>query len=198
MTIKNICIFEVFFFHSKNIDDAETLNVLEPYSTIEMSGTISDLQALQHDQSLRHSANHRILFKSYPDNKHIYMQNEVSVENADTSEDDSNDDVTTWCDYSNKLDFALKLGYHEAQLKRVLLHNGPHVSKDVLLGDLIGLDKDKGFDECTYDEANNTGYHEQQIRTHSMATSEDMAVVEDDPESNLRYIVIDGSNVAMR
>ena len=139
----------------------------------------------------------------------------MSIENVDSPDEDAADitgeeDVTTWCDYSNKLDFALKLGYQEAQLRAVLLEQGPHVTQNVLLRELIGLDKNRqrGSDGCDDDalDNNNTGYEEEHLkldmdekafRTHSPTPADDITV-EDDPESNRRYIVIDGSNVAMR
>ncbi|PRD26812.1 UNVERIFIED_CONTAM: ribonuclease ZC3H12C [Trichonephila clavipes] len=102
--------------------------------------------------------------------------------------------------YTNRVEFALKLGYTEKQVQTALQKLGPQPSQNELLAELIRL----GASSST------ASYRTHSPSRTSERTDDTMAVIDhfdagsmqsgvdlDDP-SNLRHIVIDGSNVAMR
>ena len=92
--------------------------------------------------------------------------------------------------YTSRVEFALKLGYTESQVQVALQKLGPQPSQNELLAELIKLG------------ASSSGLyqHSPKERTEELSSELEGLEIEqnlDDP-SNLRHIVIDGSNVAMR
>jgi len=134
-------------------------------------------------------------------------------------------DISKWPDYENKVKFSLKLGYTEEQLRTVLARLGPDIRQNELLGELISLGS-VDYNEHSEPDGDEEGKStpspepaegtikqeegEEHVASHaslevksslgdagvfqSRNTSDDPA----DSSSNLRPIVIDGSNVAMR
>lgn len=94
--------------------------------------------------------------------------------------------------YTSRVEFALKLGYTESQVQVALQKLGPQPSQNELLSELIKLG------------ASSSGLYQQSPKDRSEEIASELESLEitseqnlDDP-SNLRHIVIDGSNVAMR
>lgn len=94
--------------------------------------------------------------------------------------------------YTSRVEFALKLGYTESQVQVALQKLGPQPSQNELLSELIKLG------------ASSSGFYQQSPKDRTEEIASELESLEitseqnlDDP-SNLRHIVIDGSNVAMR
>lgn len=87
--------------------------------------------------------------------------------------------VTAGPQYSSRLEFAVKLGYTEAQVQQALRRLGPQPGQNELLAELVRL----GAREQSGDAA---------PRSDPLSSSASQAA-----EDPLRPIVIDGSNVAM-
>ncbi|XP_054709099.1 uncharacterized protein LOC129218802 [Uloborus diversus] len=115
----------------------------------------------------------------------------------DPNVDDSSrlDAILADPNYTSRVEFALKLGYTESQVQIALQKLGTNPSQNELLAELIKLGAaSAGFfqppspprkpgDESSAEPEGYEGYVAESLQ--------------DDP-SNLRHIVIDGSNVAMR
>ena len=114
------------------------------------------------------------------------------------SDDERGEEIKKDPDYPNKVEFALKLGYSEYDLLQVLVKLGATAGQNELLSELIqqgsSINKDDDTDGSkepspillpeVSEEIQLFTYH----RRHSTL----------DDTTNLRPIVIDGSNVAMR
>lgn len=93
--------------------------------------------------------------------------------------------------YTSRVEFALKLGYTESQVQVALQKLGPQPSQNELLAELIKLG------------ASSSGLYQQspKDRTEDLASELEGLEITCEPSldepSNLRHIVIDGSNVAM-
>lgn len=92
--------------------------------------------------------------------------------------------------YKSKLDFAKKLGYTETQVQIVLSKLGPNPSQNELLNELILLDDNSGLNEIEQTESASAG--------NVGATGTSGGAATQSCSGNLRHIVIDGSNIAMR
>ncbi|XP_076317104.1 putative ribonuclease ZC3H12C isoform X2 [Tachypleus tridentatus] len=88
--------------------------------------------------------------------------------------------------YASRVEFALKLGYTELQVQTALQKLGPQAGQNELLAELIRLGATSRETEgtCSSDDVTNLG--SDTIHQNSRNDS-----------SNLRHIVIDGSNLAM-
>ncbi len=176
---------------------------------------------------------------------------ESQEDKVSSPETDSSEEYAQSAAYTPKVEFALKLGYSEEQLREVLHKCGRDLSQNELLSELIKLGSNpdhagkytmseasqEGVDSETSDafqtelvgdnsfsaeEQTFTVEHSQTAKSGSIAVSEETedagnafltaligsaksqeqksssASESGKEESNLRYIVIDGSNLAMR
>lgn len=89
--------------------------------------------------------------------------------------------------YSSRVEFGLKLGYSERLVQTALQKLGPNPSQNELLGELIklGAQTSRSIESVTTTTVND-------ISTSSHLSNQENSPVQ------LRNIIIDGSNVAMR
>lgn len=97
--------------------------------------------------------------------------------------------------YTTRVEFALKLGYTENQVQVALQKLGPEPSQNELLAELIKLGAASST-SLLYSPPSKDRMDDDPMAVIDHFDSGLLADV-DDP-SNLRHIVIDGSNVAMR
>lgn len=99
-------------------------------------------------------------------------------------------------EYQTKLEFALKLGYSEEQVQLVLKKLGTDALINDILGELVKLGNKTEMDQSVSNS--NTSIMREASSLESQRS--DSPLQEDVPVDgdNLRPIVIDGSNVAMR
>ena len=144
---------------------------------------------------------HRQLCRSPCLEPHILKRNEIlqdfKLEEAQIeSKEVKPPDVVK--EYQTKLEFALKLGYSEEQVQLVLNKLGTDALINDILGELVKLGNKTEADQSV----NNINATATIMREASSVESQrsDSPVQEDVPvdANNLRPIVIDGSNVAMR
>ncbi|XP_042297234.1 probable ribonuclease ZC3H12D [Sceloporus undulatus] len=98
-------------------------------------------------------------------------------------------------DQQNKLDFFHKLGYDKDQVYKVLEKLGQEASENNLLQELIQMGN-----RPQEDENGTQRFHPNPVghgSGHTLTVSQPPSEEGNDPSSNLRPIVIDGSNVAM-
>lgn len=100
--------------------------------------------------------------------------------------------------YTNRVEYALKLGYTEDQVQLALQKLGSNPEQNELLAELIRLgatcSNSKQLDELSRtDSANSLGAEATDCSKTASSSN-----FEDAESSNLHHIVIDGSNVAMR
>ncbi|GFT44388.1 probable ribonuclease ZC3H12C [Nephila pilipes] len=95
--------------------------------------------------------------------------------------------------YTNRVEFALKLGYTEKQVQTALQKLGPQPSQNELLAELIRL----GASASTASYRGHSPSRTLERTDDTMAIIDHFDGVDLDDPSNLRHIVIDGSNVAM-
>ena len=128
----------------------------------------------------------------------LKVADSVTDSSDSESDDEREEEIKKDPDYPNKVEFALKLGYSEYDLLQALLKLGATAGQNELLSELIqqgsSLNKDGETDGSKEpspvllpeesEEIQLFTYH----RRHSAL----------DDTTNLRPIVIDGSNVAMR
>jgi ribonuclease ZC3H12 len=98
-------------------------------------------------------------------------------------------------EYQTKLEFALKLGYSEEQVQLVLNKLGTDALINDILGELVKLGNKSEADQTV--SAANSVMREASPLESQRSESPTRETVADDGE-NLRPVVIDGSNVAMR
>ena len=92
-------------------------------------------------------------------------------------------------DYHQKVIYAEKLGYSETQLQKAILKVGRNAQQDILLEELVRLEKNK---------PNLTPVNPGDRRIHPVASiCPPIAIASTGEDSDLLPIVIDGSNVAM-
>lgn len=158
----------------------------------DVSRTTSDTLAAElvdKDELKRSASDHVVGFRS-------------SVQPSSSSELSSNNE------YSVKVEFALKLGYTEEQIKSVLVKLGTSLDQNALLTELINLTRTGGEaasisrtagsssnSSSTKSQLSSSG--SQHLKTPLERKPSDLDH-SGDGQSNLRAIVIDGSNVAMR
>ncbi len=142
-----------------------------------------------------------------PSNQHIIL-NSQDEDDLDSSSsevrstiDNQEQDLQSFMlstEWLNKLEKTLKLGYSEDQLKAALLKLGLHCTQNELLNELVQLGKlNQPTEEAPVTMIEETLPMLTMYRRESDAGVVDVAKGPDD-EANLRPIVIDGSNVAMR
>ena len=100
----------------------------------------------------------------------------------------SDNDVTSYPDYESKVEYTIKLGYKEHHLQEVLTQCGPDIGQNKLLNELIRV---SDGDELLLDYMPDEG--QVVVNEENCETTFDI-----DSSSNLRSVVIDGSNVALR
>jgi len=138
----------------------------------------------------------------------------VNITSPVTTDDESVDvdDLSNDPDYNSKVQFALKLGYSEDQLKTVMVKLGSCAEQNELLSELIKLDKcvksKQDVERTVSDESDKTNsgeYYESITASPLDKSSDDDFSVEPSLmrashllSENFRPVVIDGSNVAMR
>ena len=98
----------------------------------------------------------------------------------------------------NKIEFALKLGYSQEQLAVVLKKLGPNAGKNEILSELISVSEDTSDSDS--EEEWSPQHHLEPVDSENRTEFYSVDVLKEGEEelSNLRPIVIDGSNVAMR
>ncbi|XP_077485562.1 uncharacterized protein LOC144096619 isoform X2 [Amblyomma americanum] len=99
--------------------------------------------------------------------------------------------VTAGPQYASRLEFAVKLGYTEAQVQQALRRLGPQPGQNELLAELVRLGAREQHQTTTGVDSGGAGASS---RVDHPLCSSSTALAADDP---LRPIVIDGSNVAM-
>ena len=141
---------------------------------------------------------------------------QTGVEMENTHRNDSHFESSTGTDsfdYGAQMEFALKLGYSEADLQVALKTLGSNTTQNKLLGELIRLGSSGEFEdipdepddyqnvtvtiERSYNDSSDVSYRTDNDYLR-MRNSYMEPEVNRDCQSNLRPIVIDGSNVAMR
>ncbi|KAJ8003716.1 hypothetical protein DPEC_G00151250 [Dallia pectoralis] len=109
-------------------------------------------------------------------------------------------------EYQTKLEFALKLGYAEEQVRLVLAKLGPDTLINDILGELVKLGSkaqsskqltgSTSSSSCCSSSSSTCGYVEVGEAQHGRSDSPFQADLLEDKD-NLRPVVLDGSNVAM-
>jgi len=126
-----------------------------------------------------------------------------STINQDSIQDISDFDSVDKDVYYQKVEFALKLGYAEELTKKALSKIGFSACNDDLLNELIRLQQSKIVDpnvdllKESSGETSSTTSQGQGASTLAISAQENNTRIGDTTNSNLRPIVIDGSNVAM-
>lgn len=127
--------------------------------------------------------------------------NDSDKESFDNDIDDESDEILEQeiknsLDYQGKLEFAFKLGYHEADLVEALKRLDRDAGQNELLSELIKNSALRQDDE--EDEMADSGKSGKDTKdgTDNLQDSEKKFV--DDESSPFKHIIVDGSNVAMR
>lgn len=143
---------------------------------------------------------HRQLCRSPCLGPHILKRNEIfqdfKIEEAQIVPKEVKKAPDVVKEYQTKLEFALKLGYSEEQVQLVLNKLGTDALINDILGELVKLGNKTETDQ-TVTNANTSVMREaSSIESQRSESPLQQDVTEDG--DNLRPIVIDGSNVAMR
>ena len=101
--------------------------------------------------------------------------------------------ITSDPNYIKSVEFALKLGYTESQVQIALMKLGPTAGQNELLAELIKLGAGTGNTISVF-----SGVGKTLVTQMSCDTNGDEILFGDNDSHNLRPIVIDGSNVAIR
>ena len=124
-------------------------------------------------------------------------QNISDSSDSDT-DDEREEEIKKDPDYPNKVEFALKLGYSEHDLLQVLLKLGATAGQNELLSELIqqgtSISKDGDTDGSKNSSPALLSEDPEEIQLFTYHRRHSTL----DDTTNLRPIVIDGSNVAMR
>ena len=108
------------------------------------------------------------------------------------------DNLNSDFNYISKVEFGLKLGYTESQVQMALVRIGPSVTQNELLEELIKLGASDPLIKGSNQTTSNcfSGMEPDETDIDNMVSTKICDKVDDC--ENLRPIVIDGSNVAMR
>lgn len=127
--------------------------------------------------------------------KHSEILQDFKPEESQTTSKEVKKPPDVVREYQTKLEFALKLGYSEEQVQLVLNKLGTDALINDILGELVKLGN-KSEPEQTVSTINSIMRETSSLESQR-SESPMQEIVTDDGE-NLRPIVIDGSNVAMR
>jgi len=112
------------------------------------------------------------------------------------------DEITIDCNYNSKVEFGLKLGYTESQVQMALVKIGPTATQNELLEELIKLGASESIVKPS--KGSNlaspncsSGVESDESDNDNLVSIKNKCDKVEECE-NLRPIVIDGSNVAMR
>lgn len=142
---------------------------------------------------------HRQLCRSPCLETHILKRSEIlqdfKPEESQTSSKEVKKPPDVVREYQTKLEFALKLGYSEEQVQLVLNKLGTDALINDILGELVKLGN-KSEAEQTVTTINNIMRETSSLESQRCESPKQENITDDG--ENLRPIVIDGSNVAMR
>lgn len=167
----------------------------------DISRTVSDTLAAEFSEYV--SCSYNPSFQRLKEAPGSGDDHDVSDSTSDSSDEGStqpgNGHFLNDPSYSNRVEFAIKLGYTELHVQKALAKLGPQPAQNELLAELIRLASLPGGGASgssgSIAEASSidgSGLYEQHLRVHrplSLTQSDD---------NSLRQIVIDGSNVAIR
>lgn len=168
----------------------------------ESTNSDNDSERLNNSASESHllPKTHRQLCRSPCLEPHILKRNEIlqdfRIEEAQMVPKEVKKPPDVVKEYQTKLEFALKLGYSEEQVQLVLNKLGTDALINDILGELVKLGNKTETDQ-TVTNANTSVIREASSVESQRSESPLQEDVTEDGD-NLRPIVIDGSNVAMR
>lgn len=143
---------------------------------------------------------HRQLCRSPCLEPHILKRNEIlqdfKLEEAHIVSKEVKKPPDVMKEYQTKLEFALKLGYSEEQVQLVLSKLGTDALINDILGELVKLGNKTETDQTVSNVNTSVMREASSIESQRSESPLQEDVTEDG--DNLRPIVIDGSNVAMR
>uniref|UniRef100_K7FEH7 Zinc finger CCCH-type containing 12C n=1 Tax=Pelodiscus sinensis TaxID=13735 RepID=K7FEH7_PELSI len=143
---------------------------------------------------------HRQLCRSPCLDPHVLKRNEIlhdlKIEEAQIISKEAKKPPDVVKEYQTKLEFALKLGYSEEQVQLVLNKLGTDALINDILGELVKLGNKTETDQTVNNINTNVMREASSIESQRSESPLQEDVTEDG--DNLRPIVIDGSNVAMR
>lgn len=166
----------------------------------------------------KHNGNMQVNYKIPPLQNSLKMQNQLDREgltssfdlfnsgndsDKESSDDDIDDEgdeileqeIKNSPDYQGKLEFAFKLGYHEADLVEALKKLDRDAGQNELLSELIKNSALRQDDE--EDEMTDSGKSGKDTKDGTDIQNSEKKIVEDE-SSPFKHIIVDGSNVAMR
>lgn len=166
----------------------------------ESTNSDNDSERLNNSASELLPKTHRQLCRSPCLEPHILKRNEIlqdfRIEEAQMVPKEVKKPPDVVKEYQTKLEFALKLGYSEEQVQLVLNKLGTDALINDILGELVKLGNKTETDQ-TVTNANTSVIREASSVESQRSESPLQEDVTEDGD-NLRPIVIDGSNVAMR
>lgn len=160
----------------------------------DVSRTVSDTLAAEHTDTDEAKVKPTDIILNLDENQ---ITSQLSLESPGT---DSSEELLSVPEYSTKIQFAIKLGYTEEHLKAALKKVGFGADQNELLSELIKLGSTEGGAQSDDEEGEEKGHTDSPHRKGSMDDVGDIMaqLPAGQGETNLRPIVIDGSNVAMR
>lgn len=142
---------------------------------------------------------HRQLCRSPCLESHIFKHNEIlqdfKPEESQTTSKEVKKPPDVVREYQTKLEFALKLGYSEEQVQLVLHKLGTDALINDILGELVKLGNKSETEQAV---STIKSIIRETSSLESQRSESPMQEILTDDGENLKPIVIDGSNVAMR
>lgn len=115
-----------------------------------------------------------------------------SQSNSEDENDEEVDRIIQDTNNREKIEFAVRLGYSQSQIATVLKKLGPEVGQNEMLSELIKVGM-----TCSYLNDNDDSETDEPY-SHTRSSVPFASYGDDENQTGLRPIVIDGSNVAMR